>query len=68
MKVEPESEYKGGKLGGERDVGAGSGSCSSSNEMEEEDSSESALQLLLDFPTNNDMSFLSQPDFYGNFF
>ncbi|XP_042018324.1 transcription factor MYB17-like [Salvia splendens] len=68
VKVEPESEYKSGKLGGERDGGAGSGSCSSSNEMEEEDSSESALQLLLDFPANNDMSFLSQPDCYGNFF
>nr|AGN52097.1 MYB-related transcription factor [Salvia miltiorrhiza]AGN52207.1 MYB-related transcription factor [Salvia miltiorrhiza] len=40
-------------------------SCSS-NEMEE-DSSESALQLLLDFPTNNDMSFLSQPDCFGFF-
>ncbi|KAI3449181.1 hypothetical protein Pfo_005846 [Paulownia fortunei] len=44
------------------DFRPGSDSCSS-NEME--DSSESALQLLLDFPTNNDMSFLGQPDCYG---
>lgn len=36
-------------------VNAKSDSCSS-NEMD--DSSESALQLLLDFPSNNDMSFL----------
>lgn len=46
-------------------IDPGSDSCSS-NEMEEEDSSESALQLLLDFPTNNDMSFLEQPDFYSS--
>lgn len=32
---------------------------SSSNEVE--DSSESALQLLLDFPGSNDMSFLEDP-------
>ena len=37
---------------------AGSGSdCSSTNELEE-DSSDTALQLLFDFPVNNDMSFL----------
>lgn len=35
----------------------------SSNEME--DSSESALQLLLDFPSNNDMSFLEHSDSYS---
>ncbi|GMH21710.1 hypothetical protein Nepgr_023552 [Nepenthes gracilis] len=40
------------------DANAGS-DCSSSNDME--DSSESALQLLLDFPAgNNDMSFLEE--------
>ncbi|XAR63088.1 hypothetical protein NMG60_11022904 [Bertholletia excelsa] len=33
---------------------------SSSNDME--DSSDTALQLLLDFPSNNDMSFLEQDD------
>ncbi|KAL5565610.1 hypothetical protein UlMin_028774 [Ulmus minor] len=42
------------------DVMAGSDS-SSSNDME--DSSDSALQLLLDFPMNNDMSFLSSDDY-----
>ncbi|KAJ7962362.1 MYB transcription factor [Quillaja saponaria] len=31
---------------------------SSSNDLELEDSSDTALQLLLDFPINNDMSFL----------
>ncbi|CAN4125687.1 unnamed protein product [Withania somnifera] len=36
---------------------------SSSNAME--DSSESALQLLLDFPSNNDMSFLGHSDSYS---
>ncbi|KAK4738756.1 hypothetical protein R3W88_002453 [Solanum pinnatisectum] len=36
---------------------------SSSNVME--DSSESALQLLLDFPSNNDMSFLGHSDSYS---
>ncbi|KAH6838002.1 myb domain protein 17 [Perilla frutescens var. hirtella] len=36
---------------------------SSSNEME--DSSESTLQLLLDFPCNNDMSFLGNADCYS---
>lgn len=36
---------------------------SSSNAME--DSSESALQLLLDFSSNNDMSFLGQCDSYS---
>ncbi|RVW81263.1 hypothetical protein CK203_041031 [Vitis vinifera] len=30
--------------------------CSSTNELE--DSSDTALQLLFDFPVNNDMSFL----------
>lgn len=30
-----------------------------------EDSSESALQLLFDFPCNNDMSFLGHTDFYS---
>ncbi|CAN4097411.1 unnamed protein product [Withania somnifera] len=30
-----------------------------------EDSSESALQLLLDFPSNNDMSFLGHSDIYS---
>ncbi|KAK4476576.1 hypothetical protein RD792_015733 [Penstemon davidsonii] len=39
-----------------------SDSCSS-NELE--DSSESALQLLLDFPSNNDMSFLGHSDCYS---
>lgn len=39
---------------------------SSSNEMEE-DSSESTLQLLLDFPNNNDMSFLGNADWYPDF-
>ncbi|PIM99959.1 Transcription factor, Myb superfamily [Handroanthus impetiginosus] len=34
-------------------------------EDEMEDSSDSALQLLLDFPGNNDMSFLGQPDCYS---
>ncbi|PIN09803.1 Transcription factor, Myb superfamily [Handroanthus impetiginosus] len=42
---------------------AGIDSCSS-NELEEE-SSESTLQLLLDFPSNNDMSFLEHNDCYG---
>lgn len=42
------------------DVWAGSASCSS-----DDSSSESALQLLLDFPGNNDMSFLGQPDCYN---
>lgn len=36
--------------------------CSSSGL---EDSSESALQLLLDFPSNNDLSFLGQSDTYS---
>lgn len=51
-------------------VAAGSKSCvrtatdsSSSNEME--DSTESTLQLLLDFPGNNDMSFLGHTDCYS---
>lgn len=35
--------------------------CCSSNEVEE-DSSESTLQLLLDFPSDNDMSFLGNSD------
>lgn len=44
-----------------------------SNEMEEEeeeedDSSESALQLLFDFPTNNDISFLDYTDSYSSNF
>ncbi|XP_073150205.1 transcription factor MYB17-like [Henckelia pumila] len=39
-----------------------SDSCTS-NELE--DSSESALQLLLDFPSNNDMSFLENTDSYN---
>ncbi|KAM3378702.1 transcription factor MYB17 [Capsicum galapagoense] len=41
----------------------GSDTCSS-NAMDE-DSSESALQLLLDFPSNNDMSFLGHSDSYS---
>ncbi|CAK9134435.1 unnamed protein product [Ilex paraguariensis] len=49
-----DTECKVGRLYPE-DVMAGSAS-SSSDELE--DSSESALQLLLDFPGNNDMSFL----------
>lgn len=48
------------------DVCLGSDSCSS-NETEEEES-ESALQLLLDFPHSNDMSFLGQTDCYGYYF
>lgn len=40
-----------------QDVMAGS-DCSSSNELE--DSSDTAFQLLLDFPINNDMSFLEE--------
>ncbi|KAI3444573.1 hypothetical protein Pfo_001238 [Paulownia fortunei] len=36
---------------------------SGSNELE--DSSESTLQLLLDFPSNNDMSFLGHSDYYS---
>ncbi|KAK4418654.1 Transcription factor [Sesamum alatum] len=44
-------------------AGTGTDSCSS-NELE--DSSESTLQLLLDFPSNNnDMSFLGQTDCYS---
>ncbi|XP_073307467.1 transcription factor MYB17-like [Primulina huaijiensis] len=35
----------------------------SANSNELEDSSESALQLLFDFPSNNDMSFLGHHDF-----
>lgn len=46
-------------------------SCTS-NDIDEDSSEESALQLLLDFHTDNDMSFLGQPDSYGlyplNFF
>ncbi|PHT74496.1 Protein ODORANT1 [Capsicum annuum] len=41
----------------------GADTCSS-NAMDE-DSSESALQLLLDFPSNNDMSFLGHSDSYS---
>lgn len=41
-----------------------SDSISCSNEMEE-DSSESTLQLLLDFPGNNDMSFLESTECYS---
>ncbi|KZV57638.1 myb-related protein Zm38-like [Dorcoceras hygrometricum] len=37
----------------------------SSNSNGFEDSSESALQLLLDFPSNNDMSFLEHADNYN---
>lgn len=33
-----------------------------------EDSSESTLKLLLDFPCNNDMSFLGHSDHYSNFY
>lgn len=40
-----------------QDAMAGS-DCSTTNEME--DSSDTALQLLLDFPVNNDMSFLEE--------
>ncbi|XP_059312681.1 transcription factor MYB17-like [Lycium ferocissimum] len=40
------------------------GSATSSSDAME-DSSESALQLLLDFPTNNDMSFLGHSDSYS---
>ncbi|GFY90284.1 myb domain protein 17 [Actinidia rufa] len=46
----------------EDNVMAGSDS-SCSNELE--DSSDTALQLLLDFPGNNDMSFLEQNDDYA---
>ncbi|XP_059634139.1 transcription factor MYB17 [Cornus florida] len=42
-------------------VVAGSDSSSSN---ESEDSSDTALQLLLDFPSNNDMSFLGQTENY----
>lgn len=41
------------------------GSDTSSSNAMEEDSSESALQLLLDFPSNNDMSFLGHGDSYS---
>ncbi|XP_052171356.1 transcription factor MYB17 [Diospyros lotus] len=37
--------------------------CSSSNELD--DSSDTALQLLLDLPCNNDMSFLEHDDNYA---
>ncbi|KAF4386734.1 hypothetical protein F8388_006689 [Cannabis sativa] len=40
-------------------MGAGSDS-SCSNDMEDDSSDSSALQLLLDFPINNDMSFLEE--------
>ncbi|XP_075510824.1 transcription factor MYB17-like [Primulina tabacum] len=39
---------------------------STSNELED-DSSESALQLLLDFPSNNDMNFLEHTDIYNSY-
>ncbi|CAH9128013.1 unnamed protein product [Cuscuta epithymum] len=44
------------------DLLLGGSETSCSNELE--DSSESALQLLLDFPTFNDMSFLGHTDTY----
>ncbi|XP_051132364.1 transcription factor MYB17 [Andrographis paniculata] len=47
------------------DVQPGYDSCSS-DEMGDS-SSESALQLLLDFPCNNDMSFLGQPDCFSSY-
>ncbi|CAK9180065.1 unnamed protein product [Ilex paraguariensis] len=53
-----DTECKSSKLCTE-DVTGGSDS-SISNELDLEDSSESALQLLLDFPGNNDMSFLEE--------
>nr|ATL77057.1 transcription factor MYB4 [Morus alba] len=53
-----EMEYcKSCKSNGEDFMAVGSDS-SSSNDME--DSSDTALQLLLDFPINNDMSFLEE--------
>ncbi|KAF3441319.1 hypothetical protein FNV43_RR15232 [Rhamnella rubrinervis] len=57
-------DYKSCKSNNDQDVIGGSDS-SSSNDME--DSSDSALQLLLDFPINNDMSFLEgNSDDFGN--
>lgn len=56
------------KLDGREKVAASSQSpvsCVHNNDEEMEDSSESALQLLFDFPSDNDMSFLEQPDSYG---
>ncbi|GAU49574.1 hypothetical protein TSUD_179880 [Trifolium subterraneum] len=51
--VKEECEWKNYKLGSD---------SSSSNDME--DSSDTALQLLLDFPMNNDMSFLENSCFF----
>lgn len=57
-------EYKEWKIGQPYTEDFLQGSdTSSSNAME--DSSESALQLLLDFPSNNDMSFLGHSDSYS---
>ncbi|XP_055817308.1 transcription factor MYB17-like [Solanum dulcamara] len=59
-----QNEYKKWKIGQPYTEDFLQGSdTSSSNAME--DSSESALQLLLDFPSNNDMSFLGQSDSYS---
>ncbi|MED6217094.1 Transcription factor myb17 [Stylosanthes scabra] len=55
--VVKEEEEEGGMV-----VHHGSDS-SCSNELELEDSSDTALQLLLDFPINNDMSFLEGNSF-----
>lgn len=59
-----QNEYKEWKIGQPYTEDFLQGSdTSSSNAME--DSSESALQLLLDFPSNNDMSFLGHSDSYS---
>ncbi|PHU00514.1 hypothetical protein BC332_30301 [Capsicum chinense] len=60
-----QNEYMERKIGQPyaEDFLQGSDTCSS-NAMAE-DSSESALQILLDFPSNNDMSFLGHSDSYS---
>ncbi|KAL8500059.1 hypothetical protein ACS0TY_019888 [Phlomoides rotata] len=47
-------------------IRGGTDSCSSSNEVEDS-SDESTLQLLLDYPSSNDMSFLEN-DCYNTFY